>query len=125
MADALQALLGAGAVPTTSFPPTSRYATVGTATCPGPPQPGGDPAPIAYLRRRLVPPPERFALLYEITAVEGDRPDLLAAQQLGDSELWWRLADANCVIDPATLTMPVGRRIRVTLPENVIGPADG
>jgi hypothetical protein len=107
--DPLQALLGAGAVPEVSFPTTSRYAGVGISTW----SPGQEPVPVAFLRRRLVPQPERFAAAYEVSCVEGDRRDLLAAGHLGDAELWWRLADANGVIDPAGMTAPVGRRLRV------------
>lgn len=119
--DPFAALLGAGAVPSVAFPPTSRYATVGTSVYARTPAPGEDPVPVAFLRRRLVPGPERFAVLNEYSCVERDRRDLVAATQLGDPELWWRLADANGVIDPATLTEPVGRVLRVTLGENVPG----
>src|SRR5687768_13811697 len=109
MTDQLQALLGSRAVPTTSFPPTSRYATVGTSTYQRRLAPGEELAPTAFLRRRLVPRPERFALLHEYPCVERDRRDLVAASELGDAELWWRIADANGVIDPGTMTEPVGR----------------
>jgi hypothetical protein len=124
MTDPLQALLGSGAVPSTSFPPTSRYATVGTSTYQRRPAPGEEPVPTAYLRRRLVPRPERFALLHEYPCVERDRRDLVAAAELGDAELWWRIADANGVIDPGTMTEPVGRRLRITLQADVPGGAD-
>ena len=114
MNDPLQALLGANAVPEVSFPATSRYATVGIAHY-TPPTASNEPAvPIAHLRRRLVPQPERFPLHYEYACVEGDRRDRVAAMHLGDAELWWRIADANGVIDPAGLTEPVGRRLRIT-----------
>ena len=123
--DPLQALLGAGVVPAVSFPPTSRYASVGTTTWSREPAPGEDTVPVAFLRRRLVPGPERFSLLYEYSCVEGDRRDLVAATHLSDPELWWRLADANGVIDPVGLTLPVGRRLRITMPEDVPGGAHG
>jgi hypothetical protein len=119
--DPIAALLGAGAVPSVSFPPTSRYLDVGVATYVRIPAPGEEPVPIAYLRRRLVPPPERFALLYTYTCVEGDRRDAVAAQQLSDPELWWRLADANGVIDPQDMTSPVGRVLRITTAVNIPG----
>lgn len=111
MPDPLQALLAAGLVPTNALPATSRYAGVGT-TAHHPPA-GGQADPIAHLRRRLVPAPERFATLHEVTATAADRRDLLAATHLGDPELWWRIADANGVIDPAGMTT-VGRRLRIT-----------
>ena len=43
----------------------------------------------------------------------------------GDPELWWRLADANGVIEPSTMTLAIGRRLRITLPEDVPGGLDG
>jgi len=125
MPDPLQALLAAGVVPTATFPPTSRYQGVGTATWAPPADPGQDPVPVAFLRRRLVPRPERLALQHEVTCVEGDRRDLLAATHLGDPELWWRIADGNGVIDPATMTEPVGRRLRITYAQDVLGAGDG
>lgn len=123
--DPLQALLGAGLVPSVSFPPSSRYATVGTTTWTPAAEPGATTEPIAFLRRRLVPKPERFALLYSYACVEGDRRDLVAAQQLSDPELWWRLADANGVIDPATMTVPVGRVVRITTEADIPGGTGG
>ena len=59
MADPLQELLAAGAVPTISFPPTSRYAGVGVDAW----DPGVGRPPVPYLRRRLCPRAERFAPL--------------------------------------------------------------
>jgi hypothetical protein len=121
MPDPLQALLAAGAVPSTSFPPTSRYAGAGTTVYSRTPGPGEEPVPVPCLRRRLVPAPERHASLYDYAVVQGDRRDLVAATHLGDPELWWRVADANGVIDPLTMTVPVGRRLRITLPADVPG----
>ena len=123
--DPLQALLGAGLVPSVAFPPNSRYANVGITTWMPPAGPGDTEEPIAFLRRRLVPKPERFALLYSYACVEGDRRDLVAAQQLSDPELWWRLADANGVIDPPTLTTPVGRLVRITAEADIPGGIGG
>lgn len=125
MADPLRALLGAGAVPTTSLAPTSRYVDVGTTTYSPPVGPGEEAVPVAFLRRRLVPAPERFALVHEYPCVQGDRRDTVAAQQLGDPELWWRLADANGVIDPARMTEPPGRTLRVTSELGVPGGPGG
>ena len=121
MPDPLQELLAAGVLPTTSFPPTSRYAEVSVdAWDPG----TGEPA-VPFLRRRLCARPDRFALLYEVRLVEGDRRDVLGARHVGDAELWWRLADANGALDPRDLERPVGRRLRITLPEGVPGDTGG
>jgi hypothetical protein len=112
--DPLQALLAAGAVPSAAFAPTSRYGEVGIAFHSPDPSPGEEAIPVAYLRRRLVPRPERFGLRYLLSCEEGDRRDLLAATHLGDAALWWQLADANGILDPATMAEPVGRMLRVT-----------
>ena len=74
MSDPLQALLQGPAKPNL-FPPNSRYAGIDTGTLNT-----VDGRTIVYVRRRFVPPPERFALLQEYTVVEGDRLDNLAAK---------------------------------------------
>ena len=61
----------------------------------------------------------------ELTDRRTAATSVLAARHLGDPELWWRLADANGVTDPATLAEPVGRMLRVTLPADVPGGGDG
>lgn len=120
MPDPLQELLATGAVPTTSFALTSRYAEVGVDAH----DPGDGSPPVPFLRRRLCPRPERFALLSEVRVADGDRRDLLGARHYGDAELWWRLADGNGVIDPRALTETIGRRLRITLAEGTPGPDD-
>jgi hypothetical protein len=77
---------------------------------------------IVYVRRRFVPPPDRFELLQEHLVTEGERFDTIAAEHLGDSEQFWRVCDANGVMQPEDLTNTVGRRIRITMPEGVPGP---
>jgi len=113
---ALQALLQADGLSTNLFPPNSRYHGVDTATTAGP-----DGRTIAHLRRRFVPPPERFALLREHAVVQDDRLDRLAAEHLGDAELFWRLCDANGALRPDELLEVIGRRLRITLPEDIPG----
>lgn len=125
MADPLQALLSAGAVPTTALSPTSRYADVGITTYIPPVGHGEEAVPVAFLRRRVVPAPERFALISQYSCVQGDRRDAVAGQQLGDPELWWRLADANGVIDPSRMTEPPGRTLRITSEFGVPGGHNG
>ena len=58
------------------------------------------------------------AIWHEVTAA--DRLDTLAAQYYGDSQLWWRIADANDADDPDELLV-LGRRIRITHPEGIAG----
>lgn len=108
MIDPIQAMLAAGVVPTESLPGSSRYRDVGTATY------GEEPDEVRHFRRRLVPPPEQHRLLHHVQVREGDRRDLLAHAHLGDAALWWRLADAQGVLDPVELERPPGRWIRIT-----------
>ena len=98
------------------FPPTSRYAGVETATL-------EDAAgvTIIYLRRRFVPPPERFSLLQEHVVKQGERLDNITARYLDDPEQFWRVCDANRAMRPDELTETVGRRLRITLPEGIPG----
>lgn len=102
------------------FPNTSRYSGVDTAKLET-----AEGRVIAYLRRRFVPSPERFALLQEHTVVEGDRLDNVTAQYLGDPEQFWRICDANGAVRPDELTEVVGRQLRITLPEGIPGPTHG
>ncbi len=96
------------------FGPGSRYAGVEVATHVTP-----DGRTIAYLRRRFVPQPDRFALLREHVVRDGERPDQLAAAYLGDPEQFWRIADANGVMAPERLTETAGAIVRITLPADV------
>jgi len=125
--DRLQALLGPGSLADTLFPPSSRYhgvplARLGPAVGPG----GGDEPDrvVVYLRRRFVPPPERFVLLQEHVVGQGDRLDNLTARYLGDPEQFWRVCDANGVFRPDELEA-IGRRVRITLPEGLGTEAGG
>ncbi|MEO7701263.1 MAG: LysM domain-containing protein [Opitutus sp.] len=99
------------------FPNTSRYSGIQMGALIS----AVDGRAIPYLRRRLVPAPERFALLQEHSVVEGDRLDNLTAHYLGDPEQFWRLCDANGAVRPDELTDTVGKSIRITLPEGIPG----
>jgi hypothetical protein len=120
MIDPLQALFQTGALKTTSFPPTSRYHGIETATITT-----EEGKALAYLRRRFVPPSERFDLLHEHTVTQGERLDHVAFKYLGDPEQFWRIADANNALRPEELTETPGRKLRITLPENVPGEKHG
>lgn len=123
--DPLRALLAGGGIPTVALAPNSRYVDVGVGVYTPRAAPREQAVSVAFLRRRLVPRPERFSTMFDVLCVECDRRDLLAARHLGDAELWWRLADANGVTDPEELALPVGKPLRVTLPVDVRGGADG
>ncbi|SHO44169.1 hypothetical protein [Desulfopila aestuarii] len=119
MNDPLKALLDAGVLKANTFPENSRYhgTDIGILVQDG-------RMPVAYLKRRFIPGPERFAVIQEHTVAEGDRVDNLAAQYLGDPELYWRLCDANGVMHPEELTERVGAKVVITLPEGVPGVTD-
>jgi len=98
------------------FPTNSRYLNVETTKLVLP-----DGTEIAYLARRFVPPPDRFALLQQYQVAEGDRLDNLTARFFGDPEQFWRLCDANAAMRPEALTEVVGRNLRITLPDGIPG----
>jgi hypothetical protein len=118
--DPVQMLIEAGALPTSSFPPTSRYAATPVIAY----DPGNGEPPVPYLARRLVPAADRQPTLGEHVVVSGDRLDLVAARYLGDPELWWRVCDANPTQPPGPLTGEVGRRLRIAGPPGAPGAVD-
>ena len=119
MTDPLKALLDAGVLQTSAFRDNSRYHGVEVTRITPPGQ-----EPVVFLKRRFVPDPGRFSMIREVTVVEGDRVDNLAAQHLGDPLLYWRLCDANAVMHPEHLTARVGDRVVITLSEGVPGDDD-
>jgi hypothetical protein len=110
--DPVQALLDAGAIPVTSFGPSSRYLGVPLGACQ---PPGGGPA-VAYVLRRFIPQMRDIGTAAEHLVQSGERPDLLAWQVFRDAELYWRIADANAVTDPFELTDTIGLRVRIPAP---------
>jgi hypothetical protein len=110
--DPIQLLIEAGAIPANPFGPNSRYYRVPLGRYTRAP---GDPG-VPYLLRRFIPQRRDIPLAGEHLVQSGERPDLLAAQALGDPELYWRVADANAVTDPFELTDDAGRRIVIPLP---------
>lgn len=101
-----------------NFAPTSRYAGTETVVTVLP-----DGRVASILRRRFLPQPERFALLQEHVVGQDERIDRLSAQYLGDPLAFWRIADANTVLQPEQLVAQMGRRVRITLPEGLPGIA--
>jgi hypothetical protein len=99
-----------------NFPPTSRYYGIEVVSLTA-----ADGTVVAYLRRRFVPPSERFAFLHDHVVTEGERMDHIAGCELGDPEAFWRICDANSAMRPDELTETVGRRLRITLPEGIPG----
>lgn len=114
--DPVQMLIDAGAIPSNPFDEHSRYRNVDIALLPAPPS--GPVAavqrpPLAYLRRRFIAQPNDIALAAHAAVQAGERPDGLAARTLGEPLAYWRLADANGVLDPAALTATPGARVAV------------
>ena len=112
MNDPVQLLIDAGAIPSTPFVPQSRYDGVALALLQRRPDEPG----VVYVRRRFIPAPNTLTLAARHVVSALDRPDLLATKYLGDPLLYWRIADANAVLDPNELTDKPGRRVDIALP---------
>jgi nucleoid-associated protein YgaU len=112
MTDPVQLLIEAGAIPSAPFVPQSRYHGVPLALLHRRPGDAGVP----YVRRRFIPAPQTIAAAGRHVVSAQDRPDLLAARYLGDALLYWRIADANAVVDPHELTGTLGLRITIPRP---------
>lgn len=119
MIDPLQQLLQIQGLASSAFPADSRYHGLATLTIEGP-----DGTRRVYVSRRFIPSAHRFALVQTHSVVGGDRLDNLAAQYLGNPELFWQLCDANGAMRPDELVETVGRRVRITLPADIPGAPD-
>lgn len=102
------------------FPITSRYYNIERVE-----RETSDGRKIVYLRRRFVPPADRFHVLQEHVVTEGERLDNITAEYLGDSEQFWRICDANNAMRPEDLTEEIGKRLMITLPEGIPGNQNG
>jgi len=100
-----------------NFPPTSRCFGIEVKSLER-----DDGEVVAYLARRFVPPSSRFAVLRWHRVSEGERVDHIAAREQIDAEAFWRIGDANDAMRPEDLTVPVGRLLRIPLPEGFPGP---
>jgi hypothetical protein len=106
------------ALPDRRFPPSSRYHGLAISTLTAP-----DGHSARYLRRRFLPDPTAFQVLLEhLVRDQSERLDNLAAQYLGDPLQFWRICDANEVLQPADL-VAVGAVVRISLPEGISGPS--
>jgi len=113
----VQALLQFTGLKASLFPLNSRYNSIDTATL----QAGGQT--IVYIRRRFVPAPDQLTPIQEHTVKQGERLDNLAAQFLGDPQLFWRLCDANGAMRPEELEEP-GITLTIALPEGLPGTSN-
>jgi hypothetical protein len=96
----------------TVFEPDSRYARIPQATATTP-----DGRDVAYKRRRFLPQGSSLRTLAEVVPAQGERIDVLTNRTLGNPEHFWRVCDANDVLDPAELTAIPGRPVRIPVPE--------
>lgn len=94
------------------FEHTSRYYALDIATFTM-----ADGRLVKYVRRRLLPPARRLPLLGEVTLVDGDRLDTLAAKTLSDPEQYWRICDANGAMRPAEVIARPGAVVRIPVPQ--------
>ena len=115
MIDPVQLLIDAGAIPSSPFDQQSRYHGVALAVLQRRP---GEPG-IAYVRRRFIPALGSLPAAGRHIVRAQDRPDLLGATYFGDALLYWRIADANAVVDPNELTDTQGRRVIIPLPPGI------
>jgi|SRR3954471_7735908 hypothetical protein len=113
--DPVQALIDAGAIPTSPFAPDSRYHNVAFGLY----QRGAGHPDLAYVLRRFIPQQRDIAVVLEHIVQSGERPDLLAAQTFGDAELYWCIADANAVTDPFALTDTLGAWVLIPGPPGI------
>ncbi|KNE79802.1 MULTISPECIES: hypothetical protein [Streptomyces] len=108
------------------YPRGSRYhdAEIGAYCFP-------DGTEVRYAKRRLLPPlPDEDGSgddgdTATHTVGAGERPDHLAQHYFGDPAQWWRIADANPVLDPRELTAEPGQAIAIPLPGAFTAPGSG
>jgi hypothetical protein len=93
------------------YPRTSRYYGTQIAVHTQP-----DGAEVRYAKHRLLPPLPSGDDTVTHTVTENERPDHLGHRYFGDSEQWWRIADANPDLDPRELTAEPGRKTAIPRP---------
>jgi hypothetical protein len=99
------------------FNTTSRYYGIAVGTM-NLPQPDGTTLAVSYARRRFLPSPTGMTVLLQYTVQAGDRPDTITASTLHDPTQYWRVCDANLVMDPAELTAQPGRVVTIAMPQS-------
>jgi hypothetical protein len=97
------------------FEPTSRYYGIETVPTTITTSDGGR-REVRYVRRRFIPASEGLTTLAEHRVAQGERLDNITARYLGDPTQFWRVADANNVLRPETLTEEIGILIKIALP---------
>jgi hypothetical protein len=121
MNDPVQMLIDAGAISTSPFEPTSRYATVALGRYTFRSAGAGEDASVVYVLRRFIPQGRDIPLAARHLVRAGDRADNIAAHYLGDPRLNWRVADANLATGMLELTETPGLRILIPVPPGAGG----
>jgi hypothetical protein len=98
------------------FDPTSRYCNIEVATLAATDL-DGLPREIRYVKRRFIPPRDGSTTLLEHSVTQEERLDNITARYLGDPTQFWRVCDANTVLQPNALTDTVGSIIEIALPK--------
>ena len=96
------------------FDTTSRYFSIATTTI-DVADPDGGTREVRYIKRRIIPASASMTTLLEHTFVEGERLDMITARYLGDPTQFWRVCDANNVMEPEELE-EVNRPIKIAMP---------
>ena len=96
------------------FDSTSRYYNLPTATLTVIGR-DGRPVEVRYLQRRFIPPADGDTVVLEHTFTQGERLDNITARYLDDPTQFWRVCDANLVLQPEELER-TGRVIHITIP---------
>jgi hypothetical protein len=96
------------------FDSTSRYFKIETTTVTVPDADDGA-REIRYVKRRIIPAIETMQTIVEHTVTQGDRLDNVTARYLGDPAQFWRVCDANNVVQPEELE-ETGRVVKIALP---------
>ena len=72
-----------------------------------------DGTEVTYYARRFAPQPETIAARGYAQALPGERSDILAWRTLRNPLLYWRIADANGVLNPDRLTALPGAQVKI------------
>jgi hypothetical protein len=77
-----------------------------------------------FVARRIIPAMARYRALDRHRTDGDERIENLSADYLGDSELYWRICDANGDEDPGLSAQPIGRLITIPLPLEIADDGD-
>lgn len=97
------------------FDPSSRYHKLEIAHFTHP-RSNNPSQTSAYVRRRFLPQIQKGTPLIEHQVTQSDRLDNITTRYLGDPTQFWRICDANHILNPQDLEK-IGRTLIISLPE--------